>query len=887
MDIESIRIAQRDPTLSVQIWEKWGTFVADRAWGTVREDYSADGDAWNFFPHDHARKRAFRWGDDAIAGLCDRFQVLLLAPAFWNGQDPILKERLFGTNSNEGNHGEDVKELYYPLDATPSGSYSKYLYKYPQAAYPYEQLIQTNESRNTSDREFELIDTGIFDQNKYFDVFIEYAKADPEDICMRIEAFNRGPNAAPLHLIPQLWFRNQWSWNSPSLASPTIEMGPATQNAICLVSDDTALASPKFDENDYHLGKRYLYATAGADVLFTNNETDCEVIWNTPNDSAYVKDGIEQCIIHGDRSKVNPANLGTKAGLHYTFPSVPAGQSVVITLRLTPKILTSPLADVASIILARKNEADAFYIATQPKSATDEERMIQRQSYAGMHWNKQLFFYWVSKWMDGDALSPPSSHSMIRNTRWLHLSSMRIFSMPDKWEYPWFASWDLCFHSVCFAETDVGFAKDQLLSLLTDRFQHPNGQISAYEWEFSDVNPPIQAWAALQIFEIEKKNTGSGDREFLEICFQRLLLNFTWWVNKVDKDGDNVFEGGFLGMDNIGIFNRSSPLSPGFVLDEVDGVGWVALLCLNMMRISLLLAEKNSAYESMAIKFLYHYTYLIAAMSKGRSRNYDLWSSDDHFFHSYYVHPDGNAQRIPDRSLTGVVPFFASDVWAESDFQKFPTFYKGYLWLMDKRPDLTRFCIQKIPQGNETQVLFSPLNLDQLPQFLSVLWNPAEFRSDYGLRSLSKFHLNNPVILDNYYVTYEPGESLEKMMGGNSNWRGPIWLPINFLCVKTLLKLSEVLDGSVSIQAPGEKPVTLSEMALSLSESMLNLFKVDAQGNRPMFGDTQKFQTDPNFKDYLFFFEHFHGDNGRGIGAAHQNGWTGLISNIIQDIRSS
>lgn len=885
MNPESKRLEERQEG-PVPPWDRWGPYVAERAWGTVREDYSADGDAWNYFPHDAARKRAFRRGDDGIAGICDRFQVLLFAPAFWNGKDPILKERLFGLNSHEGNHGEDVKEIYYHLDATPTASYLKYLYKYPQAAYPYDQLVEENQRRAPADQEYEIVDTGIFDKDRYFDVFIEYAKAGPEDICIRIEAINRGPDPAPLHLLPHLWFRNQWSWGAKRLKEPTIQRS-SKGDALCLEADDAALASPRYLLFDYRLGKRYLYGSEGAEVLFTHNDTNCEDLWKEKNQTPYVKDAFHRYLIHKDKKAINPKKIGTKAAFHYFFPAIAPGKSATIRLRLRAEPLASPLEEVDAVIAKRKQEADLFYEDVHPKKATAEEKAIQRQALAGMVWNKQIYIFAVGNWLEGDNPKnpPPLSHKTIRNTHWRHIISMRVMSMPDKWEYPWFAAWDLTFHAVAFSLIDIEFAKNQLWLLLFDQFQHPNGALPAYEWEFSDVNPPVQAWAILKVFEYEKKKFGREDFDFLEKCFHKLLLNFAWWVNKVDSLGNNVFEGGFLGMDNIGFSDRSQKPPPGCLIDQSDGSGWVSLLCLNMMRIALTLARKNPAYEALGTKFFQHFIYVTAAMRKGYWRHYDLWSAKDGFFHSYLRYPDGTVEQIPIRSLVGIIPFFACDVWDEEELKKFPEFYSSYEWMVRKKTSLTEKCIQKIPHASGSKHLFGILNAPELTKFLRTLWDPNEFRSDYGLRSLSKYHKSKPATMQGYSLTYEPGEALEKIKGGNSNWRGPIWFPINFLLVDTLLNLSEAFKDSLQVQVGSEKAATLHEMATYYAESLLKIFKRDHRGERPFFGDVKKFQKDPHFKDYFLFYEHFHGDNGRGIGASHQNGWTGLIANLIDQLR--
>lgn len=857
-------------------WDKWGPYVAERGWGSVREDYSAEGDPWNYFTHDHARSRAYRRCEDGIAGISDRFQVLLFAPAFWNGSDPILKERLFGLNCFEGNHGEDVKEIYYYLDATPTHSYLKYLYKYPQKTFPYDQLVAENKRRGLEDREYELIDTGVFDEDRYFDIFIEYAKADPEDLCIRIEAFNRGPVAAPIHLLPQLWFRNQWAWGSERLALPeiTIEKG----ESLGLVADDKNLRSPKDLMFDYHLGRRYLYATSGGVPLFTHNDT---------NDTPYVKDAFHRHLIQKEKGVINPNHVGTKAAFHYFIPSIASGKSAFVQLRLTCRKMKDPLQDVDGVIAQRKREADLFYQNIHPQKATEEEKTIQRQALSGMIWNKQIYIYDVNTWLEGDNPNkpPPESHKWIRNYRWRHIASYRVFSMPDKWEFPWFAAWDLAFHAIAFSLIDIDFAKEQLWMLLFDQFQHPNGAIPAYEWEFNDANPPVQAWAVLKIFECEKKKFGREDIPFLEKCFHKLLLNFSWWVNRVDSLGHNMFEGGFLGMDNIGFFDRSQKLPEGFLLDQADSAGWMSLFCLNLMRIALTLAKHNRIYEGLGTKFFLHFIYVSAAMRKGYWRSYDMWNEADGFFYSHLRFPDGHAEQMPIRSLVGIIPFFACDIWDDDELRQFPEFYKVYQWMVQKRSHLTSKCIQSVPHEKGTHHLFGLLSAPEIERFLKKIWDPNEFRSDYGLRSLSKYHEQHPAEMHGFSLRYEPGEALEKIKGGNSNWRGPIWFPINFLLIDTLLQLGKVFKKTMKISAEQEPAVTLNQMAESFANRLLNVFKQDKKGHRPIFGDSEKFQQDPHFKDYLFFYEYFHGENGRGLGAAHQNGWTGLIANLIAELR--
>jgi len=887
-EAERIKSLKReDVSEGVEPWIKWGPYVSERGWGTVREDYSANGDAWNYFPHDVARRRAYRRAEDGIAGISDRYQILLFAPAFWNGNDPILKERLFGLNSSEGNHGEDVKEYYYYLDATPTHSYLKYLYKYPQKAYPYSKLVYENRMRGKSDREYELIDTGIFNEDQYFDIFIEYGKEDPDDLCIQIEAINRGRDPAPLHILPQLWFRNQWAWGENRLKEPTIEVLPTEdKNSLCLVADDQNLVPPKKLIFDYHLHATYLYGSPHGTPLFTNNDSNREILWNIPNETPYVKDAFHRYLIQKETKAVNPQRKGTKAAIHYFFPSIAPGKSAIVQLRLTNKKKDNPLEDVKEIIEKRKKEADLFYEDIHPANATEEEKAIQRQALAGMIWNKQIYIYDVPNWLKGDNPNspPPESRFSIRNFHWRHISSYRIFSMPDKWEYPWFAAWDLSFHTVAWSLIDLDFAKDQLWLLLFDQFQHPNGAIPAYEWEFSDVNPPVQAWAALKIFEYEKKKFGREDYSFLEKCFHKLILNFAWWVNRVDTFGNNIFEGGFLGMDNIAISDRSMKLPPGFLLDQADGVGWISLLCLNLMRIALNLAKKNPIYEGLAIKFFQHFVFIAAAMRKGEVRNYDMWNEKDAFFYSHLRYPDGHAEMRTVRSLVGIIPFFACDIWQEEELKQFPNFYKSFKWFLDKRPDLIEKCVHFLPHKDHTHYLLGLLNPKEIQRYLKYIWDPKEFRSEYGLRSLSKFHEMNLGQMHEDFIKYEPGEAIVIIKGGNSNWRGPIWFPINYFLIDTLSRLGKEFKDKIKVEVEGEPPVTLSQMAASFANRLLNLFKEDSKGNRPCFGDNKKFQNDPHFKDYFLFYEHFHGDNGRGLGASHQNGWTGLIANLIDEL---
>lgn len=891
-EAERIRtVKYEDVSTRVEPWEKWGPYVSERGWGTVREDYSADGDAWNYFTHDQSRMRTYRRCEDGIAGISDRYQILLFAPAFWNGHDPILKERLFGLGAKEGNHGEDVKELYYHLDATPTHSYLKYLYKYPQSPYPYSWLLEENKKRGTKEREFELIDTGIFDENRYFDIFIEYAKADPDDLCIRIEAFNRGPEPASLHILPHLWFRNKWAWGEKRLAEPSISLDPASEKSgdvICLVANDDALPSPEMLLFDYHLGSIYLYASPDGLPLFTNNETNRKRLWGEPNAVPYVKDAFHSYLIEKDMKAVCPENRGTKAAIHYYFKAIPPGKSETVLLRLTNKKQNNPLKDIEKIIKIRREEADLFYDSIHPKNATKEEKEIQRQAFAGMIWNKQIYIFNVHKWLKGDnpKLPPPPSHQHTRNIHWNHIASYRIFSMPDKWEYPWFAAWDLAFHSLTFSLFDLEFAKHQLWLLLFDQFQHPNGEIPAYEWEFSDVNPPVQAWALLKIYEYEKKQFGKEDYRFLEKCFHKLILNFAWWVNKVDSFGNNVFEGGFLGMDNVDVSDRSVKMPSGYLLDQADGVGWISLFCLNLIRIALILAKKDKTYEGLAIKFFEHYLYVAAAMREGTTRSYDMWNQEDGFFYSHLRHPDGSVEVRKVRSLVGLIPFFACDLWKEEELVQYSDFYKTFKWNLEKRKELTEKCIHPIKKSSGTEYLFGVLNPREIGHLLHYIWDPNEFRSEFGLRSLSKYHESHPLEFQGAFLTYEPGEAVNVIKGGNSNWRGPIWFPINFFLIDTLSLLDRAFDDQFQIKIRNESAVTLRQMADSFANRLLKLFKTDEKGKRPCFGNFEKFQKDPHFKDYLLFNEYFHGDTGLGLGSSHQNGWTGLIANLIQELRS-
>jgi hypothetical protein len=887
----------REPyTTPIAPWRRWGPYVSERAWGTVREDYSADGNAWDYFPHDHARSRAYRWGEDGLAGICDRYQLLCFALALWNERDPILKERLFGTVSSEANHGEDVKEYYFYLDSTPTHSYMKYLYKYPQAEFPYGRLIAENRARaGRNVPEHELLDTGVFDEDRYFDVFVEYAKAAPEDICIRIEVFNRGPEAAPLHILPHLCFRNTWAWGPEAWTEkakpePVIRAGASGAGWLSLIASDDPVGPMHGLPFTYQLGTRYLYGPSdGAELLFTDNETNGPRIWGAHAQSrkAHVKDAFHRYVITGEAC-VNPERVGTKACFHYK-PDVPAGGSVVLKLRLSDQVLTDPLTDIDAIFAQRKTEADEFYGAVQPPKATADERLVQRQAFAGMLWGKQIYIYDVHVWLDGDNpnFPPPEARRRIRNYRWRHLNSMRVMSMPDKWEYPWFAAWDLAFHCVPLAIVDPQFAKEQLWLLLFEQFQHPNGQIPAYEWEFSDLNPPVHAWAVWRVYNMDRLQTGKADRLFLEKCFHKLLINFAWWVNKVDSEGNNVFEGGFLGLDNITVVDRSTPLPDGARLEQSDATGWMGMFCLNLMRIALELAREDRAYEGLATKFFQHYVYVGAAMKKMGNRNYQLWDERDGFFYDVLRYQNGEFHKFRVRSLVGLIPLYAIERLEEDWIAPFAEFRSNLHWFLANRQDIVQRCVTTVEHNGQKVHVLAIVNEEQMRNLLERVWDPHEFRSAYGLRSLSKFHEQHPFSFGESRVGYEPAESVVMLKGGNSNWRGPLWFPTTFLMIESLRKLGKGFGARVAINSPvaGEPAVTLDEMARGFANRMISIFTRNEQGVRPVHGWYAKFQHDPHWRDLVLFYEYFHGDTGMGLGASHQTGWTGLVASLIDEWR--
>ncbi|MBA3240525.1 MAG: glucosidase, partial [Acidobacteria bacterium] len=846
-------------------WRKWGPYVSERAWGTVREDYSADGNAWSYFPHDLARSKAYRWGEDGLAAICDRYQLMCFSLALWNGRDPILKERLFGCVGGEANHGEDVKEYYFYLDSTPTHSYMKYLYKYPQGPYPYAKLIEEGRSHGRGP-EYELLDTGVFDDDRYFDVFVEYAKQDAEDILVRIEVFNRGPEDAPLHILPHLWFRNTWAWGPEPRAEPRIEPGPSGAGFQSLLASDEHAAPLPGLAFDYRLGKRYLYAETGARPLFTFNETNVPRVWGAGESrKPFVKDAFHRQVVNGEQA-ANPEQFGTKACLHYESLNVPAGASITVRLRLSDKLLDDPLKGFDEVVETRRGEADEFYQEIQPESATDDEKRVQRQALAGMLWTKQIYIYDVHLWLKGDnpAWPPPKSRCHIRNERWQHLNSMRVLSMPDKWEYPWFAAWDLAFHCVPLALVDAEFAKEQLWLLLFEQFQHPNGQIPAYEWEFSDLNPPVHAWAVWRIYNMDRVRSGKGDRLFLEKCFHKLLINFAWWVNKVDSQGNNVFEGGFLGLDNITVLDRSQPLPFGARLEQSDATGWMGLFCLNLMRIALELAKENKAYEGLATKFFQHYVYVGAAMKHMGESDHDLWDQKDCFFYDVIRYTDGSYKKFRVRSLVGLIPLYAVERLEEDWIAPFPEFRANLHWFLKNRQDLVERCVTTLEEDGKIVHVLAIVSPDQMRHLLERVWDPDEFRSDYGLRSLSKFHEHHPFTFGEAQVGYEPAESVEMLKGGNSNWRGPIWFPTSFMMIESMRKLGKAYGPRFAVKSPveGEPAVTLNEMGRGFADRLIGIFTRDAGGRRPVHGWYGKFQEDPHWRDLVLFYEYFQGDTG-------------------------
>jgi hypothetical protein len=868
-------------------WKKWGPYLTERQWGTIREDYSESGDAWNYFTHDHARSRAYRWGEDGLAGVSDDRQVLCFALALWNGKDPILKERLFGLSGPEGNHGEDVKEYYFYLDSTPTHSYMKYLYKYPQTAYPYDNLVATNRDRGRGKPEYELLDTGVFDGDRYFDVFVEYAKASPEDILIQVTVHNRGPEPATLQLLPTLWFRNDWSWGE-DVARPTMRQ---------LVHDQTG-GIVAVSHRD--LGERFFYAEAAAALLFTENETNTERLVGMPNRSPYVKDGINNYVVHGKKHAVNPEKKGTKVSAHYPL-TIGAGESRTIRLRLNDQpIADSPEAvggqfgtPFETVFKARLKETDEFYGTVIPPSFSPDAASVMRQALAGMLWSKQFFYYDVGRWLKQHGIQPfKANPRSIRNDRWGHMVNADVISMPDKWEYPWYAAWDLAFHVTALTLVDEDFGKEQLELLLRSRYVHPSGQIPAYEWNFGDVNPPVHAWSTIYTYLTEKARRGEGDLAWLERCFHKLLLNFSWWVNRKDRSGNNAFEGGFLGLDNIGVFDRSAPLPTGGYLEQADGTAWMALFCQNMVEISAELAMNNPAYVGLAMKFVEHFLMIASGMIRS-SEEFGMWDDDDGFFYDVLCLPDGRAERLKVRSMVGLLPFCAVTVFEGKLLAKYPEIVPTVREYLEARPELMAFIHDPQKRGHKERLLGSILNETNLRRVLRIMLDEKEFLSPFGIRALSRFHEEHPYTYrvgnEEFQVSYLPGESDNAMFGGNSNWRGPIWMPVNMLILRALLQYYLYYGDSFTIECPtgSGKQMNLHGVAQEISRRLFKLFLRDEKGRRPVHGDSRKFREDPHWKDYPLFYEYFHGDSGAGVGASHQTGWTGAIARIAYVLESS
>ena len=857
-------------------WKRWGPYLSERQWGTVREDYSPYGTAWDYFPHDHARSRAYRWGEDGLGGISDRHQYICFALALWNGKDPILKERLFGLTGNEGNHGEDVKEYYFYLDSTPTHSYMKFLYKYPHAEFPYGRLVEENRRRGKRDWEYELIDTGVFDDDRYFDVFIEYAKAGPEDILIRVQAINRGPEPAPLHLLPTAWFRNTWSWGLDE-RRPRLRRESGAEIAIKLTHS--------------YYGNRWLYCEGSPEMLFSENETNHRRLYGADNESPYVKDSINDYLIHGMEDAVNPAQSGTKAAVHYVQMVAP-GESFIVQLRLTDAAPGSgrPLdGDFTKGFAQRRAEADEFYRGINPETLTPDRGAIMRQALGGLLWSKQYYYYDVNRWIKGDpgGGDPPKQRLAGRNHEWRHLYNADVISMPDKWEYPWYAAWDLAFHCVALAIVDADFAKEQLLLMTREWYMHPNGQLPAYEWALGDVNPPVHAWAAWRVYKVEMKRRGQGDRKFLERIFQKLLLNFTWWVNRKDAEGRNVFQGGFLGLDNIGVFDRSAPLPTGGHIEQSDGTSWMGMYCLNMLAIALELAKDNLAYEDVASKFFEHFVYICDAMNHLGGENIELWDRQDGFFYDVLSLPNGQSKPLRVRSMVGLIPLFAVETLDPELIDKLPGFKRRLQWFVENRPELSEHIETESTNAGPRRFL-SLVNRHRLKRVLHYMLDENEFLSSYGIRALSRYHADHPYKLGvngtEYRVDYEPAESTTGMFGGNSNWRGPIWFPVNFLLIESLQKFHYFLGDNYKVECPtgSGQTANLWEVAGEISQRLTRIFSRGADGRRPVFGGTERFQNDPHWRDLIPFHEYFHGDNGAGIGASHQTGWTALVAKLIQ-----
>jgi len=891
--------------LRTKHWKRWGPYLSERQWGTVREDYSPGGTAWEFFPHDHARSRAYRWGEDGIGGISDRHQIICFGLALWNGRDPILKERLFGLTGNQGNHGEDVKEYYFYLDATPTHSYMRMLYKYPQSEFPYETLVEENRRSARAAPEFELFDTGAFSGNRYFDIFVEYAKADVEDMLIRITAVNRGPEAATLHILPQVWFRNTWSWGR-DLRRPVARKATGAPGSACV------------ELQHWQYGKRWLLCAGQPELLFTENETNSARLFGGRNRSPYVKDAFHEYVIQGNKAAVNPEQLGTKVAPYYPLELNP-GQSVALQLRLTDieplggmEIGAGKVGGIVSpgeaeraegvpgtddfgagfdgLFVTRQKEAEEFYATRIPKELSDDAQAIMRQSFAGMLWSKQFYHYDVQTWLEGDPAGPPPPPERWngRNKEWTHLYNEDVISMPDKWEYPWYAAWDLAFHCIPLALVDPDFAKEQLILLLREWYMHPNGQLPAYEWAFGDVNPPVHAWAAWRVYKIERRVRGVADRGFLERVFHKLLLNFTWWVNRKDPDGANIFQGGFLGLDNIGVFDRSAPLPTGGHLEQSDGTSWMGMYCLNMLAIALELAKEDPAYEDVASKFFEHFVYIARAMNDFGSGGRSLWDDQDGFYYDVLKLPNGEEHFLKIRSMVGLIPLFAVETLEPEIVDCLPGFKRRMQWFIDNHPDVPEHIEMTQRSARGVRRLLSLVNRKQLKRVLSRMLDETEFLSPYGVRALSRFHKDHPYEVhvdgNTNRVAYEPAESSTGLFGGNSNWRGPIWFPVNYLLVESLQKYHHYYGEDFKVECPTYSGTEsdLWQVAAEISRRLVHIFLRDSSGRRPVAGGTERFQSDPHWRDLILFYEYFHGDNGAGLGASHQTGWTGLVAKLIE-----
>ena len=887
MSAEEVRLEEnRNQKAS---WKKWGPYLSERQWGTVREDYSDNGNAWDYFSHDQARSRAYRWGEDGLAGISDDHLHLCFALALWNGKDPILKERLFGLTNSEANHGEDVKEYYFYLDSTPTHSYMKYLYKYPQEAYPYANLVDTNRGRSRQDMEYELLDTGVFDSDRYFDIFVEYAKASPEDILIQITVCNRGPEAATLHVLPTVWFRNDWSWGGAASRPELRQAGHGQAGGVIAASH-------------LQLGERFFYAEGATSLLFTENETNTERLFGAPNRTPYVKDGINNYIVHGREDAVNPQKKGTKASAHYPL-TVGAGESRTLRLRLSQTAPTSDKKALAGVLgksfddmmQARRKEADEFYASVIPSSLNADATSVMRQALAGMLWTKQFYYYDVDQWLVERGADPYKANRRAapRNEHWYHMYNADIISMPDKWEYPWYAAWDLAFHVLSLTLVDEEFGKQQLDLMLEGKYLHPNGQLPAYEWNFSDVNPPVHAWSTIFTYRLEKTLHGRGDVDWLERSFHKLLLNFTWWVNRKDRSGSNVFEGGFLGLDNIGVFDRSAPLPTGGYLEQADGTAWMALFCQNMLEIAVQLALERPAYVDMCGKFVEHFL-LIASSMMHLGKDTGMWDEEDGFFYDVLRLPDGRSQRLKVRSMVGLLPLCAVTVFEGELLTKYPELHKYFHRFLQARPELTTFIHDPSKIGcADNRRLAAILNETKLRRVLARMLDENEFLSPCGIRALSRYHADHPYVFrvgnQEYGVSYLPAESDTGMFGGNSNWRGPIWMPVNGLIIRALLQYYIYYGNDFTVECPtgSGRQMNLYQVAEEISHRLASIFLRGSDGRRPVYGGTRKFQEDPHWRDYLLFYEYFHGDNGAGLGASHQTGWTGVIARIMHGFATS